>query len=226
MKKYALVMCAAIWALGTGAVATAQAAPVAAGAGTAQALGNAQAVDETALAIGDQAAAAQSAQGQTALPSNLAYFLRMILVLALVLGAMYLVFKVLKRIGKPKAADDSSIRILASASIGAGRALHVVTLGEKAYLLGATDSSISLIDRVEDREYLDALALKAATEAGAPRADFAAILGSLLPKGKKAKDGKGRSLAAGGFSGDEAFEARVSADYLAEARERVKKLRP
>jgi flagellar biosynthetic protein FliO len=172
-------------------------------------------VDETALPIEDQAGAATG--GETAVPSNLGYFLRMILVLALVLGAIYLVMRLLRRAGRPKAQEDSSLRILASTSVGAGRALHVVSLGASAYLIGATDSSVSLIDKIDDKEFIDALTLRAATEAGAPKGDFAAVLGSLIGKAKGASGKAGRKAGAEGGAGTE---------YLARQRDRLKKFQP
>lgn len=218
MKKYALVLCALLWALGSGAVATAQGAKPAPAAGAAGALGNAQAVDETALPIVDQAGAA--AGGETAVPSNLGYFLRMVFVLALVLGAIYLLMRFLRRAGRPKVQEDSALRVLASASVGPGRALHVVSLGAAAYLVGATDSAVSLIDKIDDKEFIDALALRAATEAGAPRGDFSAVLGSLLGKAK------GASGKAGRRAGTEGTEGGAGPEYLARQRDRLKKFQP
>jgi len=216
LKKYALVLCAAIWAFGVGAVATAQGAQApsgapAAGAGTAGALGNAQAVDETALAIGDQTAAgAQSGLHATG-PSNLSYFIRMILVLALVLGAIWLVFRFMKKVGKPKLSGGDAIKVLAQASLGTGKAVHLIELGQKAWLVGTADSAVSLIAEVDDRELLDELALKAATAEGAPKADFSSMLQGLL--GKKKKTG---AMDARGLDG-------FDADYLAKQRDRLKK---
>ena len=216
MKKYALVLCAAIWAFGVGAVATAQGASVpsgaqAAGAGTAGALGNAQAVDETALAIGDQTAAGAQSGLRESGPSNLSYFIRMILVLALVLGVIWLVFRLMKKVGKQKLSGGDAIKVLAQASLGTGKAVHLIGLGQKAWLVGTADSAVSLIAEVEDRELLDELALKAATAEGAPRTDFSSMLQGLL--GKKKKPGAMDS------SGLEGFDA----DYLAKQRDRLKK---
>lgn len=216
MKKYALVLCAAIWAFGVGAVATAQGASApsgaqATGAGTAGALGNAQAVDETALAIGDQTAAGAQSGLRATGPSNLSYFIRMVLVLALILGAIWLVFRFMKKVGQPRHSGGDTIKVLAQASLGTGKAVHLVGLGGKAWLVGTADSSVSLIAEVDDRELLDELALKAATAEDAPRADFSSMLQGLL--GKKKRSG---TMGAAGLDG-------LDAGYLAKQRDRLKK---
>lgn len=216
MKKYALVLCAAIWAFGAGAVATAQEASVpsgaqASGAGTAGALGNAQTVDETALAIGDQTAAGAQSGLRAAGPSNLSYFIRMVLVLALILGAIWLVFRFMKKVGRPKLSGGDAIKVLAQASLGTGKAVHLVGLGGKAWLVGTADSSVSLIAEVDDQELLDELALRAATSEGAPKADFSSMLQGIL--GKKKKPG---TMGTAGLDG-------LDADYLARQRDRLKK---
>lgn len=203
MKPIALILCA-IAALGASTVCFAQGAVKAPGAGAAGVVGTAQAVDETALAIGD-AGVAPAAGAAAAGTNTLAYFVRMVLVLALVVVAIYLVVRFIRKLSRPKLGDEASIKVLASASLGSGRAVHVVSLGSKAYLLGAADSSVSLIAEIGDKEYVDALALKAASSPGGG-ASFSQLLGSML-------GGRGRSRS-----------GRGGADYLAGQRERLRKL--
>ncbi len=207
MKRIALVLCAVL-ALGSGAVAGAQgtnAAQAAAG----NAVGTASSVDETTLTLSDssaQAKAAKSAAGS----STLAYFLRMIVVLALVLAAIYGVYRLMKKVAKPKTADSSAIKVLASASLGAGKALHVVALGSKAFLVGATDTTVNLVSELDDKEFLDALALEAAmspTSKPGEGRDFGSILMGLLA-GKKASKAK---------------RQRGEGDFLAGQRDRLRK---
>jgi len=210
LKRIALVLCA-LAALAGGAVAFAQSVPNAARGATAEAVGTAQAVDETALAFEDRPATipgASSAPGS----ATLTYFLRMVFVLALVLCAIYLVVRFLRRLGRAPAGGESSIKVLASAALGAGRSLHVVSLGSKAYLLGSAEGSVSLIAEVEDREYLDALALRASQGPQAGRPAFAELLGSML--GGKGRRGEGRGPEAG---------PGARGDFLAGQRERLRK---
>jgi flagellar protein FliO/FliZ len=201
LKTQALVLCAFL-ALGVSVVSTAQAAGSQSRGTGGAALGNA-ATDETTLVIGGGEAGAGNAGTAAAAPDSLLYFLRMLLVLAMVLGAMYLVFRLLRAIARPRQAEDSAIRVLSTTSLGSGRALHVVALGEKAWLVGATDASVNLLAPVEDRELVDGLLLRASQEGAAARPDFQAILGDFLGKRGRAPLGGGKPSAgigsAGGF---------------------------
>jgi flagellar protein FliO/FliZ len=187
LKRIALVLCAILWALGAGVVTGAQGTKVsgASGAGT---VGTVQAVDETSLAIGDRTTpplAGDSLAG----PSILAYFLRMIVVLAVVLACIYGVFRLMRRLSRPRETPESPLKIVVSASLGPGKNLHIVSLGTRAYLVGATDSTISLIANIEDRELVDSLVLKAALEprsaSSAQGGRFSSTLASLLSSGSR-----------------------------------------
>jgi flagellar protein FliO/FliZ len=141
---------------------------------------DAAAVDETTLAIAD----APPAEAVGATSSIGPYFLRMMLVLGLVIAAIYGMYALLKRSARPKSADDSYLRVLAATTLAAGRSLHVVSLGDKAWLIGSTDTSVGLISEIQDKELIDALALRAAEAPQTPRKDFASMLIELL--GRKA----------------------------------------
>ncbi len=208
MKGIALVLCATLMAFGAGAVAgqgTKAPAPEAGGV-----VGTAQSVDETTLVIGDRATAT-AAGNVPAGPSTLAYFLRMVVVLALVLGAIYGAYRLMRRASRPRIEEDPTVKLLATASLGPGKAVHVLSVGNQAFLVGATDSSISLIAEVSDRDLVDSLALKAAM---APKArpglvGFGETLAALLA---------GRGKAAGRRS-----SPAGDGDYLARQRERLRK---
>ncbi len=209
MKRIALVLCA-VMALGAGAVAGAQGSDAAVPPAAGSAVGTTRTVDETTLSLGDTtvpARAATSAAGS----NTLAYFLRMIFVLALVLGAIYGIYRLMKRLSKPKTAEDSAVKVLASTSLGPGKSMHVIGLGSKAYLVGATDSAISLVAEVEDKDFIDALALAAAMKPpsagmGVGR-NFGEILAALMG---------GRRRAAAKHPGHDG-------DFLSSQRERLRK---
>jgi flagellar protein FliO/FliZ len=212
LKRIALVLCAAL-ALGSGAVAGAQGKEAVAQPAAGKAVGTAAPVDETTLSLGEAAAPARAAN--TAAGTNtFAYFLRMIFVLALVLGAIYGVYRLLKRLSKPKVADDSTLKILASTSLGPGKALHVIGLGSKAYLIGAADSSISLVAELDDKEFIDALTLEATLAPKASRPGASTDFGELL-RGLLGHRRGGRKY---GLKQD-----RKDGDFLAGQRERLRK---
>jgi flagellar protein FliO/FliZ len=171
-------------------------------------------VDETTLTLGDagtQARAANNAAGS----STLAYFLRMIVVLALVLAAIYGVYRLMKKASRPQTADSSAVKLLASSSLGQGKALHVVSVGAKAFLIGATDASVNLVSEIDDREFVDGLILQAQTNPPAKPgagADFGKILAGLL--GGARKPGAKKRAGGSGMGGT---------DFLAGQRDRLRK---
>ncbi len=214
MTRIALVLCAAM-ALGAGAVAGAQGSNAAAQPVTGNAVGTARTVDETTLSLGDAAAPARAANNAAG-TTTLSYFLRMVVVLALVLAAIYGVYRLMKRLSRPKATDDKTVRVLASTSLGPGKALHVIGLGSKAYLIGATDASISLVAEVDDKDFIDALALEAAMapQSTLPDAgrDFSRLISGLMG-GLRGRGGAARKSGAKPSDGD----------FLAGQRERLRK---
>jgi flagellar protein FliO/FliZ len=200
LKRIALVLCA-VMALGSRAVVVAQGSDAPAPTAAGNAVGTARPVDETTLSFSDASTPAKAAKTAAA-PSTLMYFLRMVVVLALVLAAIYCVYRLMKKLARPKESEGSAIKILSSASLGPGRALHVVSLGSKAYLVGATDSSVNLVTEVEDKEFIDKLNLEASMsppKAGSTK-DFGEMLYGLL--GGKRGSGRGGSGNASGGAGD------------------------
>jgi flagellar protein FliO/FliZ len=138
--------------------------------------------------------------------------LRMVLVLALAAAAIYGVVFFLKRAVRPPAARNPYLKVLTSASLGGSRQVYVVSLGTKAWLVGAGEGSVSLIAELTDQETLDALLLdesrRSAERAGGRFGDFRAMLRRL-----------GGGMDAGG-SGITEF----SPDKLRKRRERLKGL--
>ncbi len=191
MKRIALVLCAAIATLGTGAAADAQGTGVQARPAEG-AVGTATRADETTLAIGDAAAdrkADTSAVGST----TFSYFLRMLVVLALVVAAIYGIYRLMRRVARPKTVEDDSIRLLATKSLGPGKAVHVIGMGAKAYLIGAAEAAISLLAQIDDKEFVDELFLKAAQnpQKNGAAGDFGEMLAGLLGRRRKKNESSG-----------------------------------
>jgi flagellar protein FliO/FliZ len=87
--------------------------------------------------------------------------LRMVLVLALVAALIYLVVFFLRRLSRPQVEQNPHLKILASTHLGGGRYVHVVSLGTKAWLIGAGEGGINPIAEITDQEAVDAMALEA-----------------------------------------------------------------
>ncbi|MBN2874648.1 MAG: flagellar biosynthetic protein FliO [Spirochaetales bacterium] len=164
----------------------------------------ATAVDETTLTLveADEVGAADGAASSSIVP----YFLRMVLVLGLVIAAIYGLYALLRKNARPAPATDAYLRVLATTSVGAGRSLHVVSVGDHAWLIGSTESSITPIAELQDKELIDALALRAAEAPEAPRRDFSSILIDML-----------------GRKGSRTATAADTSDFFRRQRDRLKK---
>ncbi|MDR2483855.1 MAG: flagellar biosynthetic protein FliO [Treponema sp.] len=109
--------------------------------------------------------------------------LRMILVLALAAAAIYGIVFFLKRISRHQEQRDPHLRVLAGAHLGSNRFVHVVSVGSKAWLVGASEGGVSLISEITDIETVDAMLLEASrksAETGTGKLpDFAHLLSRL-----------------------------------------------
>jgi flagellar protein FliO/FliZ len=160
-------------------------------------------IDESTLVLAEAPEQDLQAPSTSLFP----YVVRMILVLAFVIAAIYGLYAVLKRSSRPRNEEDAYIKVLASSPLAAGKMLHVVSVGERAWLLASADAGVSLVSEIEDKEVIDALTLRAANSPGTIREDFLVSLRRLLAKG---------SRTGGAVSG--------SADFLARQRDRLKKM--
>ena len=88
-------------------------------------------------------------------------FIRMLLVLALVVVAIYCVFRFIKK--SSSAGDDQSpdddvfLRKVSHVGLGAGQSVQIVSLWDRAFVLGVCDGSVSLIREIDDKEMVDAM---------------------------------------------------------------------
>lgn len=89
------------------------------------------------------------------------FFVRMILVLAVVIALIYFFFAFLKKTTGVGNVSDPYLKKVASLPLGPGKSVHVITLKDKAYIIGAGESSINLIAEVDDKELVDAMNLHA-----------------------------------------------------------------
>ena len=106
--------------------------------------------------------------------------LRTIAVLAVIIIAIYLVFRFLLKGRRAVSADTDMIKVLATFPIAANRLIKVVDIAGKLLVLGVTDSNINLITEVEDKETADRIKLlssKESAERGTFREQFFKLLG-------------------------------------------------
>jgi flagellar protein FliO/FliZ len=134
--------------------------------------------------------------------------LRMVLVLALAAVAIYGLVFFFKRLSSPRDQKNPYLKVLARIPMGAGSSVAVVSVGNKAWLVGAGDNGVSLISEITDQEMVDAMLLddsRRGNDAGGPNSrNFSALL---------------RRLGGGTATGKQ-----FNADDLRKRRERLKDL--
>ncbi|GAB1484386.1 hypothetical protein MASR2M78_32040 [Treponema sp.] len=92
----------------------------------------AQPLNEDEIIIAD----APEAQGPIDTGTSLWAIFRTLIALALVAAAVYGVVYFLRRAGRPRVESETRLKVLASTHLGSNRYVHVVNLGEKAWLVG------------------------------------------------------------------------------------------
>jgi len=132
-------------------------------------------------------------------------FVRMLLILAAVVGVIYLLFWLFKRGFRRQLPQNDLIRVLGSRSLAGNRALHLVGLGRSVFLVGAAEGGISLIAEVKDPETLDQIRLDSSAAAKLPQG-FGGLFQSLLKGGGRQN-----------LSGD-------SLDFMKKQRQRLQKM--
>jgi flagellar protein FliO/FliZ len=134
--------------------------------------------------------------------------LRMVLILALAAAAIYGLVFFFKRISGPRDQKNPYLKVLARVPMGAGSSAAVVSVGNKAWLVGVGDNGVSLISEITDQEMVDAMLLddsRRGNDGGGPKSrSFSALL---------------RRLGGGAETGK-----RFNADDLRKRRERLKDL--
>ena len=108
---------------------------------------------------------------------------QLILSLAVVCALIYGVLYFIRRSKQFTAVDDPFLKNVASLPLTPNKTLYIVTLIDKAYLIGASDASLSLVAEITDKELIDAMNLHAAQTAG-PKQSFSSLLHTFFPAAK------------------------------------------
>ncbi len=124
-------------------------------------------------------------------------FFRMVLVLAVICLIIWFVGKLIKKRMDPGAEPDFYLKKTAQLTLAPGRTVQVVTLRDRAYVLGVSDSGISVIDKIDstdgkdktsDKELIDDMNLRASENLNAKPQDFASMISSLSSSSKRTED--------------------------------------
>lgn len=116
-------------------------------------------------------------------PNTFLMFLRMVLVLAIVVACIYLVMNFMKKsVTGDSDTDDVYLRKVAQLTLSPGKTVQVVTLLDKGYMLGVSDSSVNLITEITDKELVDAMNLSAdKAEKSRKARNFGEVLEMFMP---------------------------------------------
>ncbi|MCR5172406.1 MAG: flagellar biosynthetic protein FliO [Treponema sp.] len=90
-------------------------------------------------------------------PSTAWLLIKMIFALAVVAGIAYLVIRMLKKNMKTANDNDPFLRKVSSIALGQGKSVQIVTIQDNAYVLGVTDSNITLLGTLDDKQLINAM---------------------------------------------------------------------
>jgi len=131
-------------------------------------------IAEMAMTFGDSASPAMQGTG-----SSVWVVIRMILVLALAAAAIYGVVFILKKTSRQTVSNNPFLKVLTSAHVGSNRYVHIVSVGSKAWLIGAGEGGVNLISEIDDKDVINAMLLedsRKSAETTGPLPDFLSIL--------------------------------------------------
>ena len=116
-------------------------------------------------------------------PSTVGMFVRMIVVLIIVIGLIYGVLWFIKKKTNVVKTDDDYLRRAAYINIAPGKTVEVITLIDKAYLIGVTEDNITLLGEIHDEELIKAMNLTADKKNNTKKpASFSDVLDMFLIK--------------------------------------------
>ena len=143
-----------------------------------------ESIDESTLTFEDESEQGQAEDVEGLTSFGAGDFIRMVLVLALVVLSIYVLFYFLKRAGGHGDRSDSSLRLLGTTTLQGSRAVHLVEVGGRVFLVGSAEQSVNLISELQDQETIDQLLLEhGATAAGSSpfgRRTFSDFVGDMF----------------------------------------------
>ncbi len=92
-------------------------------------------------------------------PSTAGMIIKMLVVLALVIAGLYAILRFIKKKNNNVQSEDDFMRRVSSLSFAPGKSVEIVTLVDRCFMLGVTDSNINLIAEITDKEMISAMNL-------------------------------------------------------------------
>ncbi len=119
-------------------------------------------------------------------PSTVGLLLKMIFVLIIVIVLIYVVLRFIKKKTNIVKTEDDFLRRAAYINIAPGKTVEVITLIDKAYLIGVTEDNITFLGEIEDKELINAMNVNADKNQNVKKPlNFDDVLDIFTAKGKK-----------------------------------------
>lgn len=119
-------------------------------------------------------------------PSTVGLLLKMIFVLIIVIVLIYVVLRFIKKKTNIVKTEDDFLRRASYINIAPGKTVEVITLIDKAYLIGVTEDNITLLGEIEDKELINAMNVNADKNQNVKKPlNFDDVLDIFTAKGKK-----------------------------------------
>ena len=140
-------------------------------------------ITEESIVLTDEVTADPQPASSYKGPSTIGMFIRMIIVLIIVVGLIYGVLWFIKKKTNVIKTDDEYLRRAAYINIAPGKSIEVITLIDKAYLIGVTEDNITMLGEIHDDELIKAMNLSADKKNNTKKpATFADVLDMFLVK--------------------------------------------
>lgn len=116
--------------------------------------------------------------------------IKVILMLALIVAVIYGISYFFKNTFKKKNDEDPFLRQVSKVTLSPGKSVQIVTLLDKAYIIGVTDDNINLLGEVEDKELIASMNLYSDKNENVTKPKtFADILNIFMPDNNKKQGG-------------------------------------
>lgn len=119
--------------------------------------------------------------------SYTSHVFRLVLSLIFVVFLAYIVIKLMKKSKLFVVNDDAYLKLVAQLNIEQGKSIKVFTLGDKAYIVGVTNNTITKIAEFEDKVLIDAMNLKASEKPNAEAISFGGVFSNFFPTARSSK---------------------------------------
>ena len=121
-------------------------------------------------------------------PSTAGMIIKMVVVLALVVAALYGIMRFFKKKNNAVQSDDDFMRRVSTLNFAPGKSVEIVTLVDRCFMLGVTDSNINLIAEITDKEMISALNLNFDKKQNTKKPmNFSDVLEMFMPNANKNK---------------------------------------